>query len=819
VVARTLQNLRSTSAFREVPTMLLSDLRFAWRTLWLRQNRAFTLATVLTFALGIGAATAIFSIVHAVMLAPLPYQGADRVMRLNERNLSRGFAEFSVSTPNFQSWVERADTFDSLAALRGESVNLGADGRYERVPGLGASASLWRVLGMSLVAGRPFTEAEDTLGGPAVAIMGEGIWRTHFGADPALVGRTIQVNGEPRTVVGIAPQDVGFATDIAIWLPLTPDPESYGRGDRRLDVLGRLRDDVTQLQAKAQIDSISAALATEFPDSNAGWDAVVQPIRDWIVGGQARQRLLVLLAAVVVLMLVACTNVANLQIARATARQREMGVRQALGAARSRLVGQMVAENALLAAVGGALGLLLAWAAIQAAVACLPASTPRLAAYAVDWRAAVLAIAVATLTAVAFGLAPALVAMRKQLAHVLQQVGRSTVDAQRGPMRQILVVVQFALATVLVIASALLAQHLARLQRESPGFRPDQILVGRLTIPQENENVDTTPHLQLWDRMLAEIRALPGVASAGITSEIPLGEVNTSMMVAAGAGTALTYEQDSMGASWRIVSGDYLATLGVPLLRGRTFAADNEGFRNTILSEGLVKRLWPDGEDPIGQTIRLGNGQTRTVIGVAGDVRQLGLGEAPTPTMYFPTTWTLWPTMTLVVRADGDPAALIASIREVAQRVSPEYPMFDLRTMGTVVSASVAEPRVQSMVLIAFAVSSLLLAAFGVAGVMADLVARRTPELAVRMALGASPGRMVGHVLGRGSVLCVAGVAAGSLVLASLSGAWREVAAYANVPAMQALGAAVLLAVGLLACWLPARRVARIAPSIALRDE
>ncbi len=799
--------------------MFLRDLRFAWRTLLLRHNRAFTVATVLTFALGIGAATAIFSIVHAVLLAPLPYRDADRVVRLTERNLSRGFSEFSVSIPNFLTWQEEAGAFDSLAGLRWDNANLGAGGRVERVQAISASSTLWRVLGMPLVAGRSFTEGEDTPGGPVVAIVGEGIWRTRFGADPALVGRTIRINGEDRTVVGIAPQDVGFATDIAVWLPLTPDPAMYGRGDRRIEVLGRIGAGVTAAQAQAKLDGINAALAREFPDSNAGWEGVFIPIRDWIVGDGARQRLLVLLAAVVVLMLVACINVANLQIARSTARQREMGVRQALGAARSRLVAQMIAENVLLAAIGGALGLLLAWSAIQGAVAYLPAWTPRVAAYAVDWRAALVAIGVSALTAIAFGLAPALVAMRTQLAAVLQQVGRSTVDAQRGPLRQVLVVVQFTLATVLVIASALLAQHLARLQQNSLGFRPDQILVGRLAIPHETEEVDVTPDRELWTRMLAEIRALPGVASAGITSEIPLGEVNTSMMLAPGAGGRLTYEHESIAASWRIVSGDYLATLGVPLLRGRTFATESEPARNAIISEGLARRLWPGGEDPVGQTFRLGNGQMRNVIGVAGDVRQLGLGQEPTPTMYFPTTWIMWPTMTLVVRSDGDPAALIAPIREIGERVSPEHPLFDLRTMGTVISASVAEPRMQSLVLIAFAVSSLLLAAFGVAGVMAYLVARRTPELALRMALGASPRRMVGHVLGRGSVLCVAGVALGSLVLVSLSDAWRSFAEYANVPAMLALGAAILLVVGMMACWLPARRVARIAPGIALRDE
>ncbi len=797
--------------------MSLTDLRLAWRSLMLRQNRAFTLATVLTFALGIGAATTIFSIVHAVLLAPLPYGDADRVMRLTDTNPSRGLPEFAISTPNFLSWRERAKSFESLAAVNGENVNFGANGRYERVEGVRASASLWHVLGMPLVAGRAFTEAEDTLGGPRVVMLGEGIWRARFGADPGLIGRTVSVNGEERTVVGIAPQDVGFSTDVAIWLPLTPDPETYGRGDRRLDVLGRLAPGASLASARAELDAISADLAREFPESNAGWLGAIEPIREWIVGEEVRARLAMLFAAVVVLMLVACTNVANLQIARSTARERELGVRQALGAARSRLAAMLVAENVVLALVGGALGLALAYGAVQAAVAVLPASTPRLAAYALDWRAALVAIAVAGFTAIAFGLVPALVAMRHQLAAVLQQLGRSTVGTQGGALRQILVVVQFTLATVLVVAAALLAQHLARLQDTSLGFRPDRLLTARMTLPQESENIDLRPHIALYARLLEEIRAIPGVGAAGITSEIPLGTFNTSMAIAAGAGGPLTYRDQSAQASWRVVSSGYLEALGVPLLRGRTFASENETRGSMILSEGLARQLFPD-SDPVGQTIRLGNGQQRTIVGVVGDVRQVGLGDDPTPTMYMPTAWIVTPTMTLLVRAEVEPGTLVPPLRAVAERVSPAHPLFDVRTMGSVISGSVAEPRVQSLVLLAFAASSLLLAAFGVAGVMAYLVARRTPELAVRMALGATPRQLVNHVLGRGGALCVAGVALGAGLLVALSRPLGAIAARADVPAMLVLGGAVLLAVGLLASWLPARRVARISPNQALRD-
>ena len=798
--------------------MNLTDLRRAWRSLTMRGNRVFTAATVLTFALGIGAATSIFSIAHVVLLAPLPYQQADRVVHLTERNLGRGLPEFSVSMPNFLSWQQSASGFESLTALNGESANLGESGRVERVPAVRASASLWQTLGMPLVAGRAFTQAEDTYPPAPVVILGEGVWRSRFNADATLVGRNIAVNGVQHTVVGIAPQDVGFATDIEVWLPLAASNEIHGRGDRRLDVLGRLAPGVDIAQAQASLDGVSAGLASEFPEENEGWEGAIEPIREWIVGDNVRTRLLGMLAAVVLMMLVACTNVANLQIARAQARQREMGVRQALGAARSRLVSQMLVEGALLASIGGVLGLALASAAVQVAVAVLPASTPRLAAFALDWRAAALAIGASAATAFVFGLVPALIAMRRQPGAVLQHLGRSTVEPGRSPLRLVLVAVQFALATVLVTSAALLAQQLQRLQDASIGFPSERLLVARITQPQEHEEMDTTPHRLVHARLLDAVRALPGVESAGLTSEIPLGDFNTSMMVAAGAGGALTYRDESVQASWRVVSSDYLPTLGVPLLGGRGFEGDNESPRSMLLSEGLAQRLFGDAKQAVGSTVRLGNGQARNVVGVVGDVRQVGLGEDPTPTMYMPTTWLVTPTMTMVVRTSGDPATLLAPVREAAQRVSPAQPLFDLQSMSSVLRTSVAEPRVQTAVLLAFAGASLLLAAIGVAGVIAYLVARRAPEFAVRMALGASPHGLVRHVVRGGGLLCLVGVGAGLVLLLALSGLRERFGLDANVLPVVGLGVTLLLLVGLAASWLPARRVARISPNSVLRD-
>jgi putative ABC transport system permease protein len=799
---------------------LHNDFRHAWRNLLSRQNRAFTGATVLSFMLGIGAATAIFSVVQVMLLAPLPYKEAERVFRLNENNVSLDMLDFAVSVPNFLSWQERSRTFEAIAAIDGDNVNLGAPEGFERVRGMYASDSIWRVLGLPLVAGQEFSVEDDTLGAPPVAILSEGLWRTRFDADPNLIGRAVRINDAAHIVVGIAPQDVGFATDIGVWLPMRPDPETYGRGDRRINVLARLGPESSPAAAQSELDAISASLAKEFPESNAGWSARLTTARDWIVGAEVRERLALLSGAVLLLMLVACVNVANLQLAHSTAREREMGVRQALGAGRARLIMQMMVENTLLAILGGVLGIALAFGALELAGSVLPPSTPRLAAFAVDWRVALLATGFATASAIAFGLVPALLAMRRQLAVVLQQLGRSASQARRGTLRQVLVVAQFALATMLVSSAALLAQQLHSLQRASLGIEPERLLIARLTVPQESENIDLSPHRRIFAALLQEARALPGVESAGLSSEVPLGNFNTSMTVAAGAGAGpLDYTQAAERASWRVVTSGYLETLGVPLLRGRSFAEDSESSRSILLSQGLAERLWPGGEDPVGQTIRLGNGQARNVIGVVGDVRQTGLGDDVTPTMYMPTSWQVTSTMTLALRSAGDPAGLVAPLRDAARRVAPDYPLFDIQTMRGMMQASVAEPRVQTGVLFAFAAASLLLAAFGIAGLISYLVAKRKPELAVRMALGASPQRLVRQVVHGGGGLCALGIALGAMPLFIFAPQWRALGASAQPAGMLVATAVVLLVVGAVSCWLPARRVAQLSPSLALRDE
>src|SRR4051812_42902736 len=439
-----------TTAAQSQGEMLGRDLRYAWRSLTGRPSWPFTAAALLTLALGIGAVTAIFTLVHAVLLAPLPYRAAERVVRIWETDPAHNIDNFTASMPNFLSWRQSARSFSHLAAFRGATANL-TDGREpECVNGIAASADLWDVLGLHPVAGRAFNSQEDAPGRTPVAMISEGLWKRRYGGEPSVLGRTIDVNLVPHVIVGIAPQDVGFATDVDLWLPLGYDPEAdENRGDHRLTVLGRLAPGVALQQARADLARVASQLAREFPESNQGWGTRVAPVREWIVDAEVGQRLRILLAAVALLLLVAATNVANLQAARATGRLREIGVRLALGASRARLVRQMLTENLLLAAAGGAAGLILAWAGVRAATPLLPASLPRRGALSLDLPVLAVAALCVLVTALLTGLLPARVALRSGLRDALQRAGRAMAGGEtRG--RHALMAVQLALATTLV---------------------------------------------------------------------------------------------------------------------------------------------------------------------------------------------------------------------------------------------------------------------------------------------------------------------------------------------------------------------------------
>lgn len=616
--------------------------------------------------------------------------------------------------------------------MRDADANLTRGGDPARAKGLAVSADFFAALGISPIAGRGFAPDDEGLVQTRVVMISEGLWTRRHGRSLSAIGSTIDVNLSPHTLIGVAPQDAGFSSAIDVWLPLGRNPEvDDNRADRRLTVLGRLVSGVSVVQANDELQRIARQLEAEFPDANKDWRMRAMPIREWIVAGDVSLRLRILLAAVLLLLLVAAANVANLQIARATGRLRETGVRLALGATRARIVRQMLTESVLLAVVGGLIGVGLAWAVLRSASAILAGSLPRAQTLTLDPLVLVVAGAAVGVTAILTGLFPALIAVRSSVQHTLQQAGRATTGS-RMPARRALLAVQLGLATTLVISAGLLAQSLMRLQGVALGFDdPDRLLTTQITRSRSSDDM-LEQNGAFFASVLDEIRGLPGVLSAGFSNEVPFGAADTAMSVTPLPGDA------AVEASWRIATSDYLKTLQVPIRHGRGFAARDEPRRSIILSEGLARRLWPSPGEGVGRSVRLGNGQTFTVVGVAGDVRQLTLAGGPTPTMYLPTSWYLWPTMTLVVRTSTDPAALTQPIREAVARVDPRQPLSAFRTLGTAVTDSASTPRLNATVLAAFAMLALLLAGVGVPGVVSYGVGQRTHELAVRLAMGAT---------------------------------------------------------------------------------
>jgi putative ABC transport system permease protein len=807
------------TATREHLSILRQDIRVAARSL--RKTPAFTLAAVTTLALGIGATTAMFSVVYTVLLRPLPLPDPTRLVELVETKPLEGITSYSVSTKNFQSWQERTSSFTSMAALLGRSINLADDGEPERVRGMAVSSSLWPTVGVRPIAGRTFDPDEDTPGRERVALISDGLWQRRYSADRGLIGKSVRLGGVPHTIIGVVPTDLGFRRDADVWVPFVPDPEQ-SRGDRQLTVLARLRAGVDMSEASAELESVAAALAREFPESNAGHSARVRPLLDLVVSPAIDGALKMLLAAVGLLLLVACANVANLVLTRATARGPELALRRALGASSARLTRQVVTETLVVAAVGGVCGVLVAAISLRVARTTLASMLPRASDLSLDLPVLGSALVVTLATGLAFGLIPAWRVIRGDVTDALRTIGRALSDRSHARLRQAFVVGQFCLATMLVIGAALLAQSLVHLMRVDVGFRTDHLLMTGITLPVAKyatpESRDT-----FFRQLIEAVRAEAGVVSAGLATDTPLTPGGTGMEV--GVTGASLGSPLARRAFWRVVTPGYFETLGIPLLRGRPFEIGEPdirgGFRPLIVSESVARRLWPDGSDPIGRRVWLANGQERTIIGVVGDVHENGLADGVTPTMYLPTSWFFPTTMTLVVRTSGAPSSLAPAVRQAVRRLDPQQPLFDIRTMEAQARATTIQSRLNASLLGLFALLALVLGAVGLAGVVAHAVAQRRPELAVRMALGAQASRVAREVAAHGIRLCLYGLIIG------LAGAWalrRVLSSFlfgvqADDPTIFGTVAVALFAVALAACWLPASRVTRIDPATVLRGE
>ena len=823
---------------------LIHDLRYGARMLI--KKPGFTLVAIITLALGIGANTAIFSVVNAVLLRPLPFPQPERLAMVNTTNLERGITNFGTSMPDFRAWRERNRVFEKMAAFSTTSFNISGTTEPERVSGARASADLFSVLGVTPVRGRAFTGEEEIFGKHHVVIVSEALWQRRFGAEASLTDQRMTLNGEQYAIIGVMPRAFQFPDQtVALWTPLAvaDGSENNTRGNYWLGVVARLKPGVSAAQAEAEMDGIFRQLEQE-ETGFGGFGAQVVLLHEATVGG-VKTALLVLLAAVSLVLLIACANVANLLLARAAARQREIAVRTALGAGRGRLIRQLLAESLLLGLAGGALGLLLAVWGVDVLVGLGP-NVPRLGEIGIDRAVLLFTFALAILTSVTFGLVPALQSSKTDLNETLKESGRSaTVSARRRVLGNALVVVEVALSFVLLAGAGLMINSLLRLQRVNPGFRTDHIITMQLSLPAAQYAPDR-PELtsSFFQQLIERVKTLPGVEAAGVTSALPLTNSGWGKLFTIEDRPAPKSLDEVPNVQYRQVSADYFGTLAIPTLKGRPFSERDT--RSTLpvamINETLARRFFADA-DPIGKRLFLGppeelvppgilppgfRFQHFTIIGVIGDVRHNGLNQPLTPEIYTLHEQELASkfaspsgSMYLAVRTTTEPSTLVGAIRREVQQLDREQPIAGIATMEELLATSLSQSRFSTLLLAIFAGLALILAAVGIYGVMAYSVAQRTHEIGIRVALGAQAGDVLKLVMSQGLTLAVAGVAIGlgaALIMTRVMTSLLY-GVTATDPVTFAVIPVVLTGVALVASFVPARRATKVDPMVALRYE
>jgi putative ABC transport system permease protein len=797
---------------------MLDDLRDGARNLW--RQPGFTAVVVLTLALSIGATASIFSMVNAVLLRPLPYGEPERLVVVWDRVARLGLDRNVVSPANFVDWQRQNEVFERMGAYTEIFFNLGGDdGLPERVYGMGVTPDLFETLRVRPMLGRGFRQ-QDAQGGEtarAPVLVSHGLWQRRFGGDRAAIGRTFTLNDRPAEIVGILPADflfLGKRFDVFNAIAFTEAQLQSGRASRWLTVVARLKRGVSPAQAQAGMDSLTARLAEQYPDANQGRSANVRRLADEIYG-PVRPALLLLQAAVGLVLLIAAANVAKLLLVRALSRTRELATRAALGATRPRLVRQLFAEGLLLSALGGVVGVLLATLGTRLVVAASPIETPRLAEARIDGTVVLFSLVVTLATSLACSVFPALQASRLDLHGILKQGGRSAVGAQRR-LHRALVVVEVALSLVLLAGAGLLIKSFARLQRVDPGFGGAAVA---MDLSLAAGHGDAAARARLFEEIVRRVEALPGVDSTGLTTHLPLsGESGVRSFEIMGAGPALPFEK--MAAEIRSVSDGYFGAMGMTFVRGRGFTVGDTD--KVVINQAMVRRFFA-GEDPLGRRLVIDDGpkRAREIIGVVADVKHFRLDAAAAPEMYLSHLDRPFPNMTLVVRSAGaDPTGLVASIRRELALVDKALPAANVKTLEEYLAASVARQRFSARLLVVFATAALSLAALGIYGVVAYSVAQRTPELGIRMALGADRRAIVrvvlADVLRPVALGVIVGLAAALLATRVMAGLLFEVAA--DDGAVFFGVTAVLVCVAFFASWLPARRAAAADPLVCLRS-
>jgi putative ABC transport system permease protein len=793
----------------------MTDLRYALRLL--RKSHLFTITVVLTVALGIGATTTIFSVVNAVLLRPLPFERPERLMQVAEKNDKLRLPAFGASALNYLSWKEATRTFDRLGAIQFGTYTLSGRGDPETYTGNAISPSLMPLLGLRPTLGRSFQTGEDKPGAAPVAMISEVLWRRRFGGDPAAIGRPAMLNGTSYTVVGVAPPALTVLTTGDVWVPLVIDPPKEMRLNHVLFVVGRLKEGVTLREAQSEMDSIASRVGQEYPEVK-DWGINLITFTDTFVSGQLRTALLVLLGAVIFVLLIVSANVANLLLARALERQREIAVRAALGASRGRLLRQLLIESLVLSCIGGAAGLTAAAWGVGLLETTLPPNLLPVPNIGIDPTVVAFAIGVTLLTGLVFGLAPAWQGAKSDVNATLKDAGRSSSGGVRPLLRKGLACAELALATVLLIGATLLVRSLLELQRVPLGFDPDGVTAFQISLPPTKYNMATRG--AFYRELSATLNAIPGVRQAAVCSGIPLGAGNYTTSPVSAPGKSALPPGTSVPIDWRVASPGYFDTMKIPLLRGREFADSDTATAPAVMivSRATARTFWGD-DDPIGRTVRrVADSKDFTVIGVVGDIRSTTLNRE-SPALYYSSGDRTWPLMDIVVRTAGDPAAVMRVVRQKVRDLDPELPLSNVRPMREWVSTSAAQPRLNATLLGVFAGVALLVAAIGTYGVLAYSVSRRTKELGLRMALGADRAGVLRLVVREGMAVGIAGIAIGLVSAALMSRALSALVFGVSLsdPSTYAGVSIALTVVALLSCTVPALRASRVDPMEALR--
>ncbi|HLK68903.1 MAG TPA: ABC transporter permease [Bryobacteraceae bacterium] len=799
---------------------LLRDLQYGLRTL--ARNPGFAFVSVLALALGIGANTAIFTVVNSVLLQPLRYRHPEQLIVIRERNLKAGFPQFSLSPGNYLDFRDHNHTFSGIAAFDRQGFNMLSGTEPERLRGSRVTIDFFDVLGRQPAIGRAFTAAEGQVGSNRVVILSYGLWQRRFAGSAGVLGQTVKLNGNLYTVVGVMPSDFEFPARVELWTPVAMDLQNWQqRGGHYLGGLGRLKDGSSLSAARADLNAIAARAEQQFPNSNSGWDTTLLSLQESTVGS-IRPAMLTLSAAVGFVLLIACVNLANLLLSRSSARRREIGIRSSLGAGRGRLIRQLLTESLLLSALGAIVGLVLAWGGTKLLTGIAPNILPRAQEISVDRLVMAFTGAIAILTGILFGLAPAVQMAKADLIGALREGGRgNAIGFRRNQLRSALVIGEVALALVLLSGAGLLMRSFYQLQSVDAGFDPHGVLTFRTNLPAAKYK-DDGPQAAFYRSSLERIRSLPGVSVAGAAQIFPLsGDDYVLSFVQLGKPPVPVGNQPS--AAYYVSTPGYFDALRIPLKAGRQFNEHDDVSAPpvAIISETMAQRFYAN-ENPIGQRIQMGNGsKPAEIVGIVGDVRDQALEVKGRVAVYEPAAQVPFSGMYFAVRTEGDPAALISAVRATIHSLDSELPIDGIGTVDALVASSLSQRRFAMVLMAIFAGLALILAMLGIYGVISYSVTQATQEIGIRMALGARRGDVLRIVFGYAGVLLAVGL---SLGIAATFGTARLLASQLfeikpSDPVTYSAVALVLLATGLAACAIPAWRAMRVDPLVALRNE